>query len=226
MKHRDDQFSESSAGIIAHLEGDTCLVMTEFLSRFCIVGQSIPRATTNCANIEVNGRISPNPPTPNMGASKLIRILVFGKHVHSDSEIPNTANTSLVQDYFCVHVQIADNTRASIEHIIRTATSSYGLQLLGEAPRNLPFVDDISALNDLHIILSDCTTGWSLRSTDSIPTSTNKSNSSATTSSSSSSTSSVSRSQNHLIPFDHIWSKTGLHMFTGVSFNLQVRAKF
>ena len=226
LKHREDQINESYSGIIAHLEGDMCLVMTDFLSRFCIVGQTIPCAITNNRDIEMNGSISPNPPTLNMGASKLIRILVFGKHVHSDIEISNTANTSFVQDYFCVHVQIADNTRASIEHIVRTATSSFGLQLLAEAPRHLPFVDDQSALNDLHIILSDCTTGWSLRSTDPMPTSTNKSNSSAATSSSSSSTSSVSRSQNHLIPFDHIWSKTGSHDFTGVSFNLQVRFDF
>ena len=157
-----------------------------------------------------------------MGASKLIRVLVFGKHVHSDREIPNSSTINSVQDYFCVHVQIADNTRAAIEHIVKTATSSYDLQLLAEAPRSLPFVDEQSGSNDLHVILSDCTTGWSLRSATPMLTSTNKSNSSATTSSSSSSTSSVSRSQNHLIPFDHIWSKTGSPNFTGVSFNLQV----
>ena len=193
--------------------------MTEFLSRFCIVGQSISIQDSNNPNLQET--MLSNPPTSNMGASKLIRVLVFGKHVHSETNLAITATSSAVQDYFCVHVQIADNTRSSIEHIVRTATSCYGLQLLAEAPRPLVFVDDRSALNDLHLILSDCTTGWSLRSTDPMLTSTCKSNSSATSSSSSSS-SSTSRSQNHLIPFEHIWSKTGLHAFTGVSFNLQV----
>ena len=216
---KENQSNDSLSGIIAHLEGDTCFVMTEFLSRFCIVGQSI--AMPNLSKNELQETISSNTPTSYMGASKLIRILVFGKHVHSGTEMPYTATTSSLQDYFCVHVQIADNTRSSIEHIVRTATSCYGLQLLAEAPRPLVFVDDHSALNDLHVILSDCTTGWSLRSTDPMLTSTCKSNSSATSTSSSSS-SSASRSQNHLIPFEHIWSKTGLHTFTGVSFNLQV----
>ena len=220
MTLNDDQNSDSTSGIIAHLEGDTCFIMTEFLSRFCIVGQSI--SIPDSRNRVDQNRIPTNHAPSKMGASKLIRILVFGKHVHSESEIRNTAATSSVQDYFSVHVQIADNTRSSIEHIVRTATSCYGLQLLAEAPRPLVFIDDRSALNDLHLILSDCTTGWSLRSSDPMLTSTCKSNSSATSSSSSSS-SSASRSQNHLIPFEHIWSKTGLHTFTGVSFNLQVR---
>ena len=225
VTNREDNFNDSSNGIIAHLDGDMCFVMTEFLSRFCIVGQSVSAATMpSNVDLDINDSVSPNPPTMKMGASKLVRILVFGKHVHSDMDVSfNTAKISSAQDYFCVHVQIADNTRASIEHAVRTATSSYGLQLLAEAPRPHPFMDDQSTLNDLHILLSECTPGWSLRSADPMLTSTNKSNSSVTTSSSSSSTSSVTRSQNHLIPFDHIWSKTGLYDFTGVSFNLQVQ---
>ena len=195
-----------------------CFVMTEFLSRFCIVGQSVALTDSTNRDVDTRESISSNPSTFIMGASKLIRLLVFGKHVHSERDTQSTATL----DYFCVNVLIADNTRASIEHVIRSATSSYGLQLLAEAPRPLSFIDDQSALNDLHIVLSECTTGWSLRSTDPMLASTNKSNSSATISSSSSSSSSVSRSQNHVIQFNDIWSKTGLQHVSGVSFNLQV----
>ena len=195
-----------------------CFVMTEFLSRFCIVGQSVALSDSTNRDVDTRESISSNPSTFIMGASKLIRLLVFGKHVHSERDTQSTATL----DYFCVNVLIADNTRASIEHVIRSATSSYGLQLLAEAPRPLSFIDDQSALNDLHIVLSECTTGWSLRSTDPMLASTNKSSSSATISSSSSSSSSVSRSQNHVIQFNDIWSKTGLQHVSGVSFNLQV----
>lgn len=130
-----------SSSVLANLDNNSCQVMTEFLSRFCIVGQS--------ENLQ---------DTP---ATKLVRTLIFGRFEASPNSSSSSGSLGSSQDSLAICVQAADDTRASVGQAIREQIKK-GWTFLTESPKSCKFSERMGS--GLQIILSDSSTGWSLRS--------------------------------------------------------------
>ncbi len=137
--------SSSSAPILASLDLGSCHVLTDFLSRFCVVGQS---ASSPSSASSVHG-------IPEAGggrrACKSLRLLLHGRSLSSSG-----------MD-FALLVQVAEDLQSSLAHARRVAEGQ-GFRPLplpdAAAGATLPFHDDG---DDLHLDLGDCGAGWSLR---------------------------------------------------------------
>ena len=131
--------TDSPEPVLAHMESDSCQVMTQFLSRFCIVGQSAD-------------------PT----AAKLLRLLVFGRTAVTTTGSSETASSSEgSHNSLAVCVSAVDDTKAAVELAVREAGSRQGLTLLAESPKPIKLQDQPGS--SLAITATECTTGWSLR---------------------------------------------------------------
>ena len=149
--------------VLANLENESCQIMTDFLSRFCIVGQS----STELQGCDVSD-VSP-------GAAKFVRVLVFGKN-NNGMVTSSGSSGSHSQDQFCINVQVTDDIKASVDQLIRQAARQ-NLTLLAESPKPVKVVDEVGT--NLTLSISECSTGWSLRS-----------------------------SRSSSIPFEHVWGSS------------------
>ncbi len=74
-----------------HLERDVCYVMTDFLSRFCIVGQTAAPPSIG---------IPPNTSCPSAcPASKVLRLIVFGKPVSTSLDFSLVIQVSILSTF-------------------------------------------------------------------------------------------------------------------------------
>lgn len=119
------QDASLTSPVLASMETDSCCVMTDFLSRFCIVGQSA---------------------SPDVPASKVLRILILGKPISSSLD-------------YCLCVHVIENTDVAFEKAAKTA-EKHGFGLMDVKLRTFNIED---GSGDLVVSLSDCAPGWSLK---------------------------------------------------------------
>ena len=112
-----------------HLERDVCYIMTDFLSRFCIVGQSAAPPSTGL-----------NPNTSACPASKVLRIIVFGKPVSTSLDFSLVIQVGWV---FTLLMLVRSASVANLFTVLKLLSyyrQSYGQCIASVIYENSPFI--------------------------------------------------------------------------------------